>query len=354
MSYVKHVRDALDRALDGAEELVCSVPTDRYVIFSDHHRGQRDGADDFRSCERPYNAALGYYLEMGYTLVLLGDVEELWKSTPGRVVQSYPHTLELEGEFLARHRYFRIYGNHDDEWASEGAVRRHLRAFLPGVEVREALRLSVRSGAEDFGTLLLVHGHQGTTYSDRHRGVGRFVVRHTWRHVQRLGRIPMTTPARDFRLRARHERVMYEWAASHRRLVVISGHTHRPVFMSQSHIRHLQAQLDDARALLAGGRETPERQDHVARLRARLEWVKAHEQPHGETGYDGAGTWQPCYFNTGCCSFSDGNITGIEIEGGMIKLVRWPDHSGRPEPELLAAADLRRDVLSYTSPRPTP
>ena len=44
----------------------------------------------------------------------------------------------------------------------------------------------------------------------------------------------------------------------------------------------------------------------------------------------------------------DGNITGIEIEGGRIKLVRWPDHNGRPEPEVLAAADLQRDVLSYT------
>jgi hypothetical protein len=32
----------------------------------------------------------------------------------------------------------------------------------------------------------------------------------------------------------------------------------------------------------------------------------------------------PCYFNTGCCSFPDGDITGIEIAGGEMRLVRWP------------------------------
>ena len=32
---------------------------------------------------------------------------------------------------------------------------------------------------------------------------------------------------------------------------------------------------------------------------------------------------KPSYFNTGCCSFSDRSITGIEIAGGEIRLVRW-------------------------------
>jgi hypothetical protein len=36
----------------------------------------------------------------------------------------------------------------------------------------------------------------------------------------------------------------------------------------------------------------------------------------------------PCYFNTGCCSFADGDITGIEIFAGEIRLVRQPDDDG--------------------------
>lgn len=31
----------------------------------------------------------------------------------------------------------------------------------------------------------------------------------------------------------------------------------------------------------------------------------------------------PSYFNTGCCCFSDGNITGIEIADGNIQLIKW-------------------------------
>ncbi len=33
--------------------------------------------------------------------------------------------------------------------------------------------------------------------------------------------------------------------------------------------------------------------------------------------------YQPCYFNSGCCCFDDGDITGLEIENGLIRLVKW-------------------------------
>jgi hypothetical protein len=32
---------------------------------------------------------------------------------------------------------------------------------------------------------------------------------------------------------------------------------------------------------------------------------------------------KPTYFNSGCCCFEDGTITGIEIAGGNIRLVKW-------------------------------
>ncbi len=31
---------------------------------------------------------------------------------------------------------------------------------------------------------------------------------------------------------------------------------------------------------------------------------------------------KPSYFNTGCCCFTDGDITGIEIEEGEIRLIK--------------------------------
>ncbi len=40
---------------------------------------------------------------------------------------------------------------------------------------------------------------------------------------------------------------------------------------------------------------------------------------------------RPCYFNAGCCSFSDGDITGMEVADGEIRLVRWKRDPGNEE-----------------------
>jgi hypothetical protein len=40
---------------------------------------------------------------------------------------------------------------------------------------------------------------------------------------------------------------------------------------------------------------------------------------------------KPTYFNSGCCCFDDGTITGIEISGGYIRLIKWSLINGRPE-----------------------
>ena len=40
------------------------------------------------------------------------------------------------------------------------------------------------------------------------------------------------------------------------------------------------------------------------------------------------------YFNTGCCCFDDGDITGIELDGDYIRLIKWaygPDKKSKRE-----------------------
>lgn len=56
----------------------------------------------------------------------------------------------------------------------------------------------------------------------------------------------------------------------------------------------------------------------------------------------------PCYFNTGCCCFEDGDITGIEISEGQIRLVRWPDDEGNPRGKVLEAGSLKDVFRSLT------
>ena len=42
----------------------------------------------------------------------------------------------------------------------------------------------------------------------------------------------------------------------------------------------------------------------------------------------------PSYYNSGCCCFSDGDITGIEIADGYMRLVKWCKKEGIPQREV--------------------
>jgi UDP-2,3-diacylglucosamine pyrophosphatase LpxH len=314
--YLQGVRTRLDEAFAAAEEQPLDPARDRIVVFSDHHKGVGDPADDFRRCEHAYTTALGWYLEEGYRLFVLGDAEELWEERPEHVIPRYRAVLDLEAEFARRGNGLeRFFGNHDDQWASPRQVAKHLQPVLGPITVRESLRLKVG----DAGTIFVIHGHQGTTQSDRWGWAARLVVRYVWRPIQRRSRAWATTPARDFALRARHDRALFEWARGRHGIVVVAGHTHRPVFGRSTPdppatrpAAQLERALSEARA--AGDTAA------AAAARAELEYARtARRRPDRPLSVA-----PPCYFNSGCCSFPDGDITGIEVADGEIRLVRWP------------------------------
>jgi UDP-2,3-diacylglucosamine pyrophosphatase LpxH len=346
-NYVTKIHHALDAALARAQAAgntrILNLATDRYIIFSDQHRGARNGADDFQVAERAYNAALAYYLHMGHTLIVLGDVEELWEETPAVVIRAYRHSLELEARFHQRGRYVRIWGNHDDEWQYADSVHRHLDTVYgaPPLHVQESLHFTVVEGTEELGALFLLHGHQGDAFNDKWSRIARIFVRYVWRTFQRLTRISLNTPATSWNLRKKINEAMYAWAAEQHKLILIAGHTHTPVFESQSHdarITEAIAELEERPS------ESETHQKELGWLLAWREWVRAQDPltPPQEVSLS---MEKPCYFNTGCCCYSDGDITGIEIADGKIRLVRWPDKAHKPQPCILEEAVLR-DVLS--------
>jgi len=321
------------------------------VIFSDHHKGRRDGADDFWICERAYNAALGYYLERGHELFVLGDAEELWENDPEPVLEKYRTTLELEAEFHAHGRYTRFFGNHDLEWRRPDHVAKWLQPLFDDVarglvppaeprplEVLEAAKLVLKRGGRKEGLLFLFHGHQGTPLSDYLAWASEPLVRHGWRRIQRRRGLPSTSPARNYNLREEHERAAAEWAKRPRppreefQPIAIAGHTHRPVFADRT---QEQPSDDQIKAKDNELREARLAHQSTDVLRARLEYLKAsvayYEDPEPVV--------PPAYFNTGCCSFGDGDVTGIEITAEEIKLVRWTK-------EGQCVADSRRRPLS--------
>ena len=350
-SYQRDIGKGLSKAFDneGTEEHELDLDTAKLVVFSDHHKGARDGADDFQRCERAYMAALGYYLEEGHRLYVLGDVEELWENSTEEPLVAYGKALELEAEFHRQGRYERFWGNHDDYWEHTAHVEKRLWRYYPQLKVREALKLRITSGGERLGLLFLIHGHQGTAESQRFAWFSKLVVRYIWRPLQRRFGFSATTPATNWELRARHNQALFTWARSHpAKPVLIAGHTHKPVFGTSippkpDHrpLSEVEAELDGARA------KSPTDRDKIARLRSELGWIEAIERSAEPAPMP---IEPPCYFNTGCCSFPDGDVTGIEIDEGMVRLVRWPDDEGRALPKILVEDDLRKILSALGAP----
>jgi len=359
---------ALQEAYDKAkrEPEILDVHKGRYVFFSDHHRGAKNRADDFRSCEAIYCAALAYYFALDYSLCVMGDAEELWEEFPSRVLQNNDASFASEKLFHEKGRYRRLRGNHDDLWAEDenGKLSAETMTMLSPhygdtpFRLRESIILYVKDGNKKLGEILLIHGHQGTQNAvDKNRQSGskiklwfsKFTLRYLWRPLQQITGISCNTPATAWELRNDRDLLVRNWAEQTPGLIVIAGHTHAPVFTSRSHhlrlledIYNLQKKLD--KLPKSKHKQRAQKELEIAQCSAELEW-REHRMPADELKKwnDEKIVWdkgniidpKPCYFNTGCCSFVDGKITGIEITDGNIRLVRFPNDDGKPYPKIL-------------------
>lgn len=331
-----------DEVFNGDRLLEETVDLDKLkvVVLSDQHKGARDGADDFWRCERAYRAALAYYLERGYRLIVLGDAEELWESQPKKVLDKYAGVLALEQRFHRAGRYERVWGNHDIDWSHPRKVERWLsRVFGRDFQPNEGLKIHLTEKGKNVGVIFMTHGHQGTPDSDVFAPISKPFVRFFGLLQKHFNR-PWNTPARDWKLRQRHDDAMYCWAEKRlgEQLILIAGHTHRPVFWDRRPAPVDKERIGQLERVLE--RKTPRRGTlKRATLEAELEYLRGDElwtpDPPEKLTF-------PCYFNTGCCAFGDGDATGIELEGGQIRLVRFPDSNGAALPQVLARERLSR------------
>ena len=297
------------------------------IIFSDQHKGVRDFADDFRLAEPNYLAALQYYDSNQFTLVVLGDCEELWENTPTAVINKNRHLLEQELKFLEAKRYFRVFGNHDLEWKYTIQQNLYLKpVFGDGLNICEAVFLRTQSNGKKF-CILLTHGHQGDLRSDGN-AFSKWFVAAIWTPLQRYFEIYIDTISDHFELVDRHNIIFYEWSAAQKNLILVTGHTHKPVFASLDHIDKLSSQLQKA--------ESTGNSDQVHILKSELE--KRKKEYAGKKIIKAMA--KPSYFNSGCCCFNDGDISGIEISEGFIRLIKWEKGDNHPVRKVLEEAPL--------------
>jgi len=338
--YQAAISRGVSAALVRADKADWDLDQTRVVVFSDLHRGQRDHADDFRHCDATYARAMKYYFDAGYTLVVLGDSEELWEGWPKKVVKAYPDSFGLEAKFHNENtdRYIKVWGNHDDLWRYPRQVAKHLSSIFSSLATPEGLDVTFNRGSEKIGRIFFVHGHQGTPGSDKWGKYSRHVVRWIWRPIQRLFKVSLTTPAEDWDIRGKHDRAMYTWAAEKNDLVLIAGHTHNPVFVSRLHVptlERLEGKLIDPNLVPM----TPSQSKQMEFIQEEIERAKAVA---AESPLEAVAEEREClcYFNSGCCSYFNGDCTGIEIADGEIRLVRWSTDLDDPANRVLEVADL--------------
>lgn len=244
----------------------------KIVCMSDCHRGVGNRGDNFLMNRNLFFAALEYYYNRCFTYAELGDGDELWENLSlKRIVEIHSDIFVLLSRFYAQGRLIQLFGNHDRKKNRQSFVEAHcgrycdgrdcMSSLLSGLEVREGVVLeSTENGRE----LLLVHGHQGDLLNDTLWPVAAFLVRFVWRKLELLGVYDPTSAARNYKKRKKTEKRLEEWADK-RGIMVVAGHTHRPV-------------------LPAPG--------------------------------------EGLYLNDGSCVHPRG-ITALELENGMLTLVKW-------------------------------
>jgi predicted phosphodiesterase len=281
-----------------------------FIIFSDQHKGRKNGADDFVPAEPTYLQALNFYDQNNFHLINLGDCEELWENTLLQVKKHNGPSFEAEKKFVLRNAFTKIFGNHDLDWEIDPLAPVYLKEIYgQPIVAMEAVMLQTSFGMEMLN-IFCTHGHQGDLQSDGN-WFSKFFVAKIWAPFQAYLRLNPNTPAYDQNLKTRHNTIMYEWSAQQKNLILITGHTHQPVFESLTHVERLNR--NQKKALYEHNREWAEALD------LEIQWRKKDD----ETIRHDYLSMKPTYFNSGCCCYVDGDITGIEISAGYIRLVKW-------------------------------
>jgi predicted phosphodiesterase len=290
----------------------------RIIIFSDQHRGTRNGSDNFATCENSYNTALDYYNSEKFYYINLGDCEELWENNMFGIAKHNKAVYEREQLFLLRNAYCKVFGNHDLFWDNDPLSLYWLKKIygksfrvFAGVLVR--LYFSSTAHLDIFCT----HGHQGDKQSDGNV-FSKWFVSYIWGPLQDFLALNTNSPSTNDNLKTLHNLMMYDWSASQKNILLVTGHTHQPVFNSLTHLERLYQQLERARA----------NQDAVTAQKIETEIPRRkREYDFVNRSFD---SMKPTYFNSGCCCFDDGTITGIEISDGYIRLIKWSLVENKP------------------------
>ena len=97
--------------------------------------------------------------------------------------------------------------------------------MFPGVTFYQGLILKDSLGTRD---VYLTHGHQADDLNSVLWKLSRFLVRYIWKPLEHIGFLDPTSAAKNNTKKRKTERLLTDWALDNG-ILIISGHTHRPM-----------------------------------------------------------------------------------------------------------------------------
>ncbi|NTW83928.1 MAG: metallophosphoesterase [Chlorobiaceae bacterium] len=334
MSFHHKKHPQLDRLLQKANPIELDQSS-KVLILSDLHMGNGGRRDEFRRNAQLVRTMLGsYYLPEKYSLVLNGDIEELFKFPLESIIEQWGDFYDLFLEFQKNGFFWKTYGNHDADLIEEKNYR--LASSLV-----EALKFHY-----DNDTLLLFHGHQASILLwETYPIVSRLVVLFL-RYIAKPAGIRNFAKAYNSRKRFAIEKSIYEFS-NQAKIVSIIGHTHRPLFESLSRVDFLNFRIEElCRAFPETDRERRrEIEEKIVALKEELDACYRRGKKIGLRSGLYNNITIPSVFNSGC-SIGKRGITALEIEGSKIRLVYW--FNGKQSRKFISSRDNRPMELGST------
>ena len=301
----------LEKLLNSAKPIQLDSSS-RVLILSDLHMGNGGRRDEFRRNAGLIQSMLKqYYLPEKYSLVLNGDVEELFKFSLDSIAERWADIYALFLQFEQNGFFWKTYGNHDSDLFEEKNYQ--LAPYL-----LESIKFLY--GEE---SLLLFHGHQASillweTYPLVSQAVVLFL-----RYVAKPFGIRNFSTAYNSRRRFAIEKSIYEFS-NQAKIVSIIGHTHRPLFESLSKVDQLNYRIEElCRAYPSA---TPDErlliQEQISELKTMLDACFSEGKRIGLRSGRYNNIAIPSVFNSGCAIGKRG-VTALEIDGERIRLVYW-------------------------------
>ncbi|MDC7218839.1 MAG: metallophosphoesterase family protein [Spirochaetales bacterium] len=283
------------------------------AIFSDFHMGNGKGNDDFlKNGEMVETILRQYYLKKDWHLILNGDIEELQKFTLHKIRERWKSMYDCFKDFFDKNRLIKICGNHDGKLLLELSQHQIFPLYHA---------LNLKWNNQEF---FIYHGHQSSAFYNQFNRIIEFGLHYIAKPLGIKNYADRDNKWKKHKL----EKQSYQFS-EYKKIVSLIGHTHRPLFESQSRKEVVKYNIE---YLLRTYREASE--DKHPKIKKKIRKLKneldelTKDDKYGEPSksvYSGE-IAVPCLFNSGCAIGKRG-ITCLELSRGKIALTYWFDRN---------------------------